>query len=152
MPKQPPPSDDLFARAAEVRAAGATWEAVGEEVGRAARTVRRWPRMYADRWFAAFIQAERNMASQADCESVLTLRRLLLSHDEKVRWHAAKALIARRIERDKISLKTPAQPQRALSSAAAEIIAYLDELPDAELADIAAIAVEEDPLPATPAA
>src|SRR5262245_59681589 len=104
MPRQKPPSDELFATAAELRATGATWEAVAEHVDRAARIVRRWPRKYAERWTAALLQDERLMAAQSDCESVLTLRKLLQSQDERVRWHAAKCLIARRVERDKIAL------------------------------------------------
>jgi hypothetical protein len=138
MPRQKPPSDDLFARAAELRATGATWEAVAKHVQRAARTVRRWPLKYADRWAAALGRAERRMTAQADCESVLTLRKLLLSADEKVRWHAAKALITRRVERDKIELKTvPASPP-TLTSEAARLIAFLDGQPDEELAAITA--------------
>ncbi len=137
MPRKQPPSDSLFARAAELRATGASWDVVAEEVGRAVRTVSGWPRKYADRWTTALIQAERRITAQSDCESVLTLRKLLLSQDEKVRWHAAKALIARRVERDKIELKSP-PPQPALSSEAARLIAFLDGQPDEELSDIIA--------------
>ena len=148
MPRQQPPSDSLLARAAELRATGASWDVVAEEVGRAARTVRSWPRRYAERWTDALVQAERRITVQSDCESVLTLRQLLLSPDEKVRWHAAKALIARRVERDKIDLKTPPPPP-ALSSEAARLIAFLDGQPDEELS---AIIAELPPHPVAPAA
>lgn len=148
MPRQKPPSDDLFARAAEQRAGGATWEAVAKEVHRAASTVRRWPRRYADRWTTALLQAERRMASQADCESVLTLRKLLLSQDEKVRWHAAKCLVARRLERDKIQLRAPSTTQPSLSSEATRLIAFLDGQSDEQLSAIIA-SLDQLPAPET---
>ena len=144
MPRQQPPSDALFARAAELRAAGASWEAIAKEVHRRERTVRGWPRKYTDRWTTALIQAEQRMTAQADCESVFTLRKLLLSQDEKVRWHAAKALIGRRVDHKKIELKSPPPPNPALSNEAARIIAFLDGQPDEELT---AIAAELAPLP-----
>ena len=145
MPRQQPPSDDLFARAAETRALGLTWEAVAKEVNRAARTVRRWPLKYADRWSAALLQAERHLAAQADSESVLTLRRLLMSDDEWVRWHAAKCLIARRLERDKLERKSPAAPPIPLTSEATRLIAFLDGHSDEQLASII---TDLTPLPA----
>ena len=121
MPRQQPPSDDRFARAAELRATGATW-----------------PRRYPDRWAVALVHAERHMAAQADSESVLTLRRLLMSSDEKVCWHAAKCPIARRIERDRIDRKDPPSSPTSLTSEAAQLIAFLDGRSDEELAAIAA--------------
>lgn len=138
MPRQQPPSDDTFARAAELRAAGSSWETVAKQVRRAVRTVSGWPRRYADRWTAALTAAERRLAAQADVESVLTLRKLLLSDDERIRWHAAKSLVARRIERDKLDRKSPAAAGSPLSSDAARLIAYLDGQPDEELAAIVA--------------
>src|SRR5262245_43592889 len=97
-----PPSDELLAKAAEIRATRLSWESVAKEVNRAVRTVYYWPRKYPERWANALLHAERLMAAQSDGESVLTLRKLLLSDDERIRWHAAKCLIARRVERDKI--------------------------------------------------
>jgi hypothetical protein len=150
MPRQKPPSNELFAHAAELRAAGASWETVAKEVNRVERTVRGWQRKYAERWTTALLQAERLMSAQSDCESVLTLRKLLLSDDERVRWHAAKCLIARRVERDKLALKTP-PAHTPLTSEAARLIAFLDGHPDEELAAIVADltpAADLAPLPA----
>jgi hypothetical protein len=152
MPKRPPPSEKLFAEAAELRAAGATWQTVAKAVNRHERIVRGWQRKYAQRWADALLEAERRMTAHSDCEGVLTLRRLLLSADEKIRWHAAKALIARRIDHLKIEVRTLPPPQPRRSSAAAELIALLDEYPDEELTAIAAIAVEPAALPEAPAA
>jgi hypothetical protein len=142
---------ELFARAAELRAAGASWPTIAREVHRSERIVRGWQRNYAQRWADALVQAERRLTAQSDCESVHTLRGLLLSADEKIRWHAAKALIARRIDHQKIELKTPPPSQPAHSSAAAELLILLDGLPDAELTAIAAIS-EPAELPEAPAA
>ena len=137
MPNQPPPSNAVFARAAELRVGGATWKTVAREVRRAERTVRRWPRYYPDRWFAALLQAERLMTAQADNESLHTLRCLLASKDEKVRWHAAKSLIVRRIERDKIELKTQTrEPQRPLTDEARELIYFLEGHSNDQLEEI----------------
>jgi transposase len=142
-PQKSPP-EKLFARAAELRAAGASWKSIAKEVNRAERTVYRWQRKFAGRWAEALVQAERRMTAQADCESVHTLRQLLLSRDEKVRWHAAKALIARRVDRDRIDLKTPPPPQHALSSEAAQLIAFLDGQPDEELSAIIELPAHAD--------
>jgi transposase len=146
------PSDELFARAAELRAAGASWETIAKEVNRAERTVYRWQRKFAERWAEALVQAERRMTAQADCESVRTLRGLLMSKDEKVRWHAAKSLINRRVDRDKIDLKTPLPTKPLLSSEAAQIIAFLDGQPDEELSAIIAEVSPAAQLPAHPEA
>ena len=121
MPRKKPPSEELFARAAELRAAGVTWETIAKEVNRAVRTVYYWPRKYPKLWADALLQAERDMNSQSDSEAVRGLRGMLMSQDEKIRWHAAKSLIVRRIERDKIDLKSPppkppSAPKRPSSS------------------------------------
>jgi hypothetical protein len=149
MPRPQPPSDALFAKAAELRAGGASWDVVAEQVHRAVRTVTGWPRKYPDRWAAALVAAERRLAAQADSESVLTLRALLRSNDERVRWHAAKSLMTRRIERDKLEQKTsPPASHPPLSSDAARLIAFLDGQPDEELAAIAA-ELAQHPAPPT---
>ena len=85
MPANKPPSDDLLARAAELRAGGLSWEAVAAKIGRAADTVRRWPTQYPDRWQAVLHAAERRLVSEAGAESVLVLRQLLRS-DDGWRW------------------------------------------------------------------
>jgi len=152
MPRKQPPCNELFAHAAELRAAGISWPNIAKEVCRHERTVRGWQRKYAERWAEALRLAERLMTAQADCESVRTLRGLLMSKDEKVRWHAAKALIARRVDRDKLELKAPPTTRPALSSDAARLIAFLDGVPDAELTAIIAEASPVRALPAAPAA
>jgi hypothetical protein len=132
MPRQKPPSRKLLAQAAELRVAGAEWKTVAREVNRAVRTVYYWPRKYPERWARALQQAERLMTAQSDSESVNTLRRLLLSSEEKVRWRAARALIARRLDRDKLELAAPPPDQHVLSPEAALLAAQLEEHSDEE--------------------
>ena len=112
MPRKKPPSEALFARAAELRAAGVAWETIAKEVNRSVRTVYYWPRKYPKLWADALVQAERNMTGQSDSEAIRALRGLLMSQDEKIRWHAAKSLIVRRLERDKIELKAQSRDSR----------------------------------------
>ena len=148
MPNLPPPSSAVFARAAELRVGGATWKTVAREVRRAERTVRRWPRYYPDRWFAALLQAERLMTAQADNESLHTLRCLLTSEDEKIRWHAAKSLIVRRVERDKIELRARQESDQPLSNEAFQLLCFLDRQSNEELQD-AISSVRSLPAPAS---
>src|SRR5437763_156586 len=100
-----PPPDSALARAAELRAGGASWEAVAEVVRRAADTVRQWPARYPDRWQAALRAAERKQACEATAEAVLVLRKLLRSEDEKVARDAARALIDLRLELARLDQK-----------------------------------------------
>ena len=84
-----PPSDSVLFRAVDSRAAGASWEAVAKLVDRSPHTVRKWPLMYAQRWTAALRAAERTVIDSAAAESVLVLRELLRSKEDKIRVEAA---------------------------------------------------------------
>jgi hypothetical protein len=136
MPRLKPPSRKLLALAAELRVAGADWKTVAREVHRAVRTVYYWPRKYPDRWARAVQTAERLMTAQSDSESVNTLRRLLMSSDERVRWRAATLLIARRTERDKLEQAAPTPSRPELSPEAALLAARLEEHPDEPLSAV----------------
>ena len=149
MPRQQPPPQELLVRAAELRVAGAMWKTVAREVNRAVRTVYYWPRKYPDRWLAALRQAERFLTASGDCESVQTLRGLLTSGSENLRWHAARTLIARRSDRDRLERQTPAPAQPA-PSPEAQFIAFLEGHSDEELADIEAV-LAPPPTPTTEA-
>jgi hypothetical protein len=134
-----PPSDELLNRAAELRAGGTTWEAVAAQLHRSAATVRRWPREYAERWKLALADAERRLVCEAAAESVLVLRTLLRSDDEKVRRDAARSLTDLRLDLSKCNLKSDSEASAATqSSAAARLVAFLDGYPDEQLAAIAA--------------
>ena len=145
MPANKPPSDDLLARAAELRAGGLSWEAVAAKIGRAADTVRRWPTQYPDRWQAVLHAAERRLVSEAGAESVLVLRQLLRSDDEKVRRDAARFLVYLRLELAKLDQKTPAPTSPPLTSDAARLVAFLEGHTDEELEQF--IAERERPRP-----
>jgi hypothetical protein len=95
-PKRPPPAA-LIAKAAELRAAGSSWEAVAREVGRATETVRKWPAVFPDLWQPAFRDAKKAVVDEVTAESVLKLREQLRSEDEKIVRDAAQKLIQFRV-------------------------------------------------------
>jgi hypothetical protein len=129
-----PPSDELLARAAELRAAGSTWDAVAAKLNRAADTVRRWPILYPDRWQSALRAAERRLVSEAGAESVLVLRTLLRSDDEKVRRDAARFLIYLRLELAKLDQKASGEPPTPQpTSDTARLVAFLEGHTDEQL-------------------
>ena len=80
--------------AAELRAAGGSWAAVGRMVHRHADTCRRWPTLYPAAWNRIFCEAVRQLRENAAGEAVTVLRNLLRSKDEKVCRDAARALLA----------------------------------------------------------
>ena len=133
-----PPSDVQLRRAAEMRASGCTWDSVGKAMRRAAATVQSWPEQLAERWKAAMREAERRLASEAGAESILILRGLLRSEDEKVRRDAAKSLLYLRLELAKLDSHTSAASAPPPTSAALELAAFLEGHTDDELARIAA--------------
>ena len=48
--RNPEKIEALLTQAAELRAAGQTWETVAAAVGRSAETVRRWPKQHPKLW------------------------------------------------------------------------------------------------------
>ena len=75
MSRVSPPSEDMLNFVAELRAEGLSWDKVAARIKRNPRTLRKWRNKYVDRWKLASAQAERGMASEAECESVIVLRR-----------------------------------------------------------------------------
>lgn len=151
-----PPSAAAFARAAELRAAGHNWETVGEAVHRAARSVRRWPRKYPEQWLAALRAAELRIAAEAGGESLLVLRQLLRSKDDKMRWHAAKSLVHVHLEREKLDLKARAVARQSSPESKSEVqllVALLEGNSDEHLAHIVApeLALPPATVPVDPA-
>lgn len=141
MPKFRPPSAELIARAAELRAAGSSWEVVAREVNRTPATVRRWPTLFARQWEPAFNAAEKAVVAEVAAESVLTLRKQLRSGDEKAGRDAAQKLIQYRVALRK---KKPAAKAKTATKTSgldltgmtdAELDALLDRLIPAYYAD-----------------
>jgi transposase len=132
-----PPSDDLLYKAAELRAGGSKWETVAKALHRSIDTVREWPRRYRDRWAAVFRIAERSLVSDVSAESILVLRTLLRSEDEKVRRDAANSLMSIRIDLAKHD-RTESDAAPNLSPDTARLAAFLEGRPDDELARVAA--------------
>jgi len=157
MPGTKPPAESVLARAAEMRAAGSNWETVAAKLNRSADTVRKWPSLYPTQWQTALHTAERRLVSEASAESVLILRQLLRSDDEKVRRDAAKFLIDLRLELFKIDQKSADDSPPPLTSDAARLVAFLeghsDEELDRHLAEMRLPARRDDPEPdfSTPA-
>lgn len=125
MPTNTPPPDELLELTAELRAGGLSWEVVAAKVGRSAETVRKWPAAYPDRWKAHLHAAERRLAREAAAESMLILRQLLRSDDEKIRRDAARLLSNLRLEFDKIDQRAAARsPAGATQSDAVRLLAH----------------------------
>ncbi len=83
----------LLARAAELRAGGASWDAVGGKLARSPDTCRQWPRLYSDDWRRLYRAAAGRLTEEAGAEALTVLRALLRSEDEKVRRDAAQRLL-----------------------------------------------------------
>ncbi|HEY2909488.1 MAG TPA: hypothetical protein VGI99_04545 [Gemmataceae bacterium] len=135
MPRKPP-SDAILLEAAEMRAAGETWEAVGAKLHRSGETVRRWPQEYAERWQKFAKVAEHAIVCEGSAESVRVLRAMLRSKDDKVRKDAARALTELRT--DLLRHESTSEPAAALTSDGFRIAAFLDGKSDDELARLAA--------------
>jgi hypothetical protein len=91
------PSDALIADAAALRAAGQSWEAIGEVVDRHADTVRRWPDRYPDRWIPTYRAVESQLTADAANEARAILRMMLRDKRGKLRLGAAAQLLKWRI-------------------------------------------------------
>lgn len=141
-----PPSDEMLNLVAELRAEGKTWEAIAQQINRAPRTLRRWRIKYQDRWEPIQVRAERHTAREGECESVLVLRMLLRSKDEKVRWHAAKTLLSLRVDLGKLDIKRPPPTPGTALSPELIFLTQMQGRPDAELD---AILDNLEPLPVT---
>jgi len=114
MHNRKPPPDALIARAAAARASGSSWEAVGKLVSRSPHTVCKWPQTYPEHWEAALRAAARAGVDYAAAQSMIVLRNLLASDNEKVRAEAAWRLLYQRLEQWKIEQKAggagPSEP------------------------------------------
>ena len=133
-PRNPEKIEALLSQAAELRAAGQTWETVAAAVGRSAETVRRWPKQHPKLWLRCLRDAETQLLRDATAESVHTLRKQLRSEDEKASRDAAEKLIRSRVALDK-KVATAKKP-KAKTSEFQRVAAYLETLSDADIGQL----------------
>jgi hypothetical protein len=137
-PRKPPP-DSVLARAAEARAEGNSWKVVGEIVSQSEHTVRKWPRVYPDRWEAATRAADRRVIDAAAAEGVCVLRQLIRSLDNKIKLKAAWHLIYQRLELAKIELQAATALAAPPAPSDAQLIAaFVEAQPRDQLIKLAA--------------
>jgi UDP-N-acetyl-D-mannosaminuronic acid transferase (WecB/TagA/CpsF family) len=134
---------EMISTAAEMRAAGKSWETVAAQVKRTPRTVRSWPQLYPRLWKSALREAQDQLLIGAAAESVIALRNQLRSKDEKLRHAAARDLLRARIDLAKLRARSKATPPRA--DDAQRIADYLARLNEAEAEALA----EELPTPSS---
>jgi HEAT repeat protein len=113
--------------AAELRAAGATWETIAAQLQRKLSLVARWAKLYAEEWECLLREAEERLSRHADNESRSVTRQLLRDNDPKVRLDAADALAQRRQQ------EKAAEPASDPQSRYNTLTSQLDELSDEEL-------------------
>jgi hypothetical protein len=127
----------LLAVAAEMRVNGKSWAAVAARVQRSPETCRKWPREYPDAWRRLYREAEEHLIADAAAESVVVLRSLLRSEDERTRRDVARFLATLRLNLRKLEGKQP-RPAATPDNDAARILAYLEDLDDAQIQSLRA--------------
>jgi hypothetical protein len=116
----------LVARAAELRAAGQSWEQVARAVQRGVDTVKKWPSRYADYWNQLLAEARRISIESAGDEARAALRVHLRSDKDASSRDAAKQLIHHQATLTKTDPSTPLTDLQRFFD-------YLEELTDDDL-------------------
>ncbi|CAN5511563.1 hypothetical protein BH11PLA2_BH11PLA2_08970 [soil metagenome] len=126
-------TETLLQQAAELRAAGRTWESVARTMNRTAKRVRNWPSEHRVRWQRFFAEAEAALMKEAEHESMTALRSLLRKEDDdKTVKDAATALLRHKTaNRKNLAKKSPKKSKAA--TAAVKLAEYVEGLSDAEL-------------------
>jgi hypothetical protein len=111
---------------AELRTAGATWDTIGEVLGRHPYVLRRWTHVYRDEW-DGFIHDAEERVCQKRSEYARAAVRLALRHESpRVRRAAAENL---RCERRAEQAKEPIELRAKLPLA----LRAIDEMSDEEI-------------------
>jgi hypothetical protein len=113
--------------AAELRAAGATWETIGEVLGRKPFVLTRWARVYRDDWRGFLRYAEDRVLGQVSSEARTKLWALLRHESSRVRMKAAEQYMRQRLA------ENAAQRPPAHGGELAAFLAEIDKMSDAEL-------------------
>ena len=113
--------------AAELRASGATWKTVAENLGRRLNVVWRWTRWYCDEWEQFLRDAEERASREGASESHAVMRQLLRHKSAKIRLSAAEKLVKLR------PAEKATEPPRHPTSNLSPLLAHLENLSDVEL-------------------
>ena len=113
--------------AAELRASGATWKTVAENLRRRLNVVWRWTRWYRDEWEALLRDAEERASREGASASHAVMRQLLRHKNAKIRLSTAEKLIKLRLA------EKAAEPPRHSTSNLSALLTHLEELSDVEL-------------------
>ncbi|MFO0939118.1 MAG: hypothetical protein U0798_21670 [Gemmataceae bacterium] len=94
MSKKKIPDNKLLKKAAELRALGLSWAAIGREMRRSPAVVEQWQEWVPAKWKRLYDHAMRRMARDVTAESVTALRQDLRdAHDRKARRDSATKLL-----------------------------------------------------------
>jgi hypothetical protein len=96
-----PETQARMARAAEWRAAGVSWAAIGKKLRRQACTCQRWQWNYPAIWAHLYATAIAERDGDAESESIRALREMLRLADAKTRRQAANDLLRTIRRRDR---------------------------------------------------
>ena len=125
----------LLTRAAELRAAGASWTTVAQEIRKIAETCRAWPRRFPETWRRLFRQALGERAAEGGVEAHIYLRKLIRHDNPHISLCAAqflqRAWESQMTREDKAERPDPAQ----VAAEVAEFAKFVKGLTDDQLAN-----------------
>ncbi len=148
LPDAPPLKPAVLARAARLRAAGASWAAVASELDLDPELIEEQTEAAGAAWRKALAAARRDVSAEAFDEALFALRRELRSPDDKARRESAEVILKFRMTelRHRPRLKpaktaaaaAPVDPVKAQRRQEAEgLVNFLCEFSDEELARMA---------------
>jgi hypothetical protein len=123
----------LLSIAAELRAGGSSWAAVGEEVKRDPETCRHWPRRYPQTWCRLYLQAEGHVIAEAGADARMRLRILVRGNDPKLSLPAAQILLRSSDHHRAVELQADRPTAAQVSVEITEFVKYIKGLNDAQL-------------------
>ena len=83
----------LLTTAAELRSSGASWQAVGTQVRRSAKTCQKWPSRFPQEWGQLYRSAQQQRFEEAGNEAMVMMRKMLRNSDGKLQLKAGEILI-----------------------------------------------------------
>jgi hypothetical protein len=128
--------------AAELRAAGATWETAAVQLRRQPNLLIRWARVYREEWERLYREAEERWSRQANNESRNVLRILLRSDNQRIRLSAADKLARHWLDQKKMDMERAKETAPKSHTDQLALLAYLEGLNDADLQQFLADAVQ----------